>query len=488
MYKDEINKSLDKLNPTEEQSKAMWERLSKAIIEKEANQVDEKDNEATEESKVISFEKAKKPKRISKIVTKIAAAIVIIVVAFGIDKAAGGHVYAAIKNLLNLDQGKQDVVGNIEDDIKEHYNIFAPNIYHIDEKMLVFGGLRGLVIYDLKNNTVSGNIDTQAINCVYFNSDSKTTHIVKDGNKLVVFNSENDKVYGEYYIFSLTDLNGGELVPEEIGNDADVLKKYYDMWKTVDKTYVDTFDMAHGNQDLEKIVNVDFAYSEFSFVWMNASGEECNSFLIEGDDKYVLYTYNIFDGSVSTQDIDLSKVIAEETTANDISSENVVLSEFVYTGDNKAVEAIYNYMKAEYMDIYGEDSQIIIPAYIIYREVDAGDEYLVFGNFYIDGYKLTGNILECVSGSEMPGCAHLKKKGDSYEVINIEFAGDGEYYKADISKFTKDYPEVYDMYFDYDPKRALEIREEYIRMYVTDNNLSIEYYKDYGQDPTKLFD
>ena len=44
------------------------------------------------------------------------------------------------------------------------------------------------------------------------------------------------------------------------------------------------------------------------------------------------------------------------------------------------------------------------------------------------------------------------------------------------------------MYFDYQPERDKEIREEYIRMYVTDNNLSVEYYKDYGWDPVKLFD
>ena len=33
-----------------------------------------------------------------------------------------------------------------------------------------------------------------------------------------------------------------------------------------------------------------------------------------------------------------------------------------------------------------------------------------------------------------------------------------------------------------------EIRKEYIRMYVEDNNLNVEYYKDYGWDPIKLFE
>ncbi len=497
VYDNEIKNSLDKLNPTKEQSMAMWGRLEKTIAEREVSNATDKVTESKavvsddENQKVVSFdsfESKKKPKRVGKIFTRVAAAIIVVFVAFGIDKITGGHVYAAIKDLLNIDQGRQDIVGNIEDDIDEYHNIYAPNIYHMDGKMLVFGGLRGLIIYDLNNNVVTGTIDTQKIGCIYFNSDTKETHIVKDEDKIVVFNSENDKPYGDYYIYSFENLNGGELEPVEIGNDAELLKDYYSKWMTVYETYVYTFDMAEGNQQLSDVVYSDYTHGEFSFSWMSSSGENCNSFLVEGDKEYVLYTYNNGDGSVITQDIDLSKVMTEATTGATTNSENVVLTEYVYTGDNKAIEAIYNYMRPEYMKMFGDESQIYIPAYIIYQEIDAGDEYLVFGNFNIHGYKLTGNILESVSGAEMPGCAHLKRTDSGFELINIEFVGDGENYDLDIREFTKDYPEVYDMYFDYQPERDKEIREEYIRMYVTDNNLGVEYYKDYGWDPIKLFD
>lgn len=490
--KNDIKNSIDKLNPTGEQSARMWERLSKAVSE-----MDDSDtldhNTSTQSDNIVSFESKKASRNalkgtVVKVLSRIAAVILTIAIAFGIDHATGGHVYAKIMDLLNIDQGRQDVAGNIEDDIDERYNIYAPSIYHMDGEMLVFGGLRGLIIYDLNDDVVTGTIDTQKIGCVYFNSDTKETHIVKDEDKLVVFNSENDKPYGDYYIYSFDNLNGGELEPVEIGNDTEILKNYYSKWMTVYETYVYTFDIAEGNQQLSDVVYSDFTHSEFSFSWMSSSGENCNSFLVEGDKVYVLYTYNNGDGSLTTQDIDLSKSMTEATTEATANSENVVLTEYVYTGDNKAVEAIYNYMKAEYIEMFGDESQIYIPAYIIYQEVDAGDEYLVFGNFYVHGYKLTGNVLESVSGAAMPGCAHLKRNGDGFEVINIEFAGDGEYYDLDIKEFTKDYPEVYDMYFDYQPERDKEIREEYIRMYVTDNNLSVEYYKDYGWDPIKIFE
>ena len=45
-YDNEIKDCLDKLNPTNEQSKAMWERLEKAIADKEVVNNDTKSEES----------------------------------------------------------------------------------------------------------------------------------------------------------------------------------------------------------------------------------------------------------------------------------------------------------------------------------------------------------------------------------------------------------------------------------------------------------
>lgn len=496
MYKNDFDKeitdSLDKLNPTEEQSKAMWERLSDAIAGKEVNK-DESISEKAE-SKIVFFdnyESRKRPKKFNKILTRVAAAVIVVVTAFCIDKAAGGHVYAAIKDFLNIDQGRQDVVGNMEDDIEEDYNIYAPAVYHMDGDMIVFGGLRGLIIYDLKNEMVMGNIDTQKIGCVYYNSGIKASHVVKDGDRLVVFNEEDGEPFGDYYIFDLTNMNGGELVAIEQGNDKIKLESYSDMYEGIYTAYVDTHELAYVNadtEDLKAVVGADYTYSEFSYAWKNDENQECYSFLSEENGEYVVYTYNTGNCSVTAQAIDLSNMMNKENTDATATGDTVVLTEYVYTGENKVVEAIYNYMKPDYINMFGDDSQVYIPAYVIYQEIDAGDEYLVFGDFHVYGYKLTGNILESESGATMSGCAHLKKAGDAYEVISIEYAGDGEMYEADLKEFTKNYPEIYDMYFDYQPERDDAIRREFLQMYVTDNNLMIEYYKDYGWEPVKIFE
>ena len=50
-YDNDIKNSLDKLNPTAEQSIAMWERLEKTIAEREASNVTDKTTDNVTKSK-----------------------------------------------------------------------------------------------------------------------------------------------------------------------------------------------------------------------------------------------------------------------------------------------------------------------------------------------------------------------------------------------------------------------------------------------------
>ncbi len=63
--------------------------------------------------------------------------------------------------------------------------------------------------------------------------------------------------------------------------------------------------------------------------------------------------------------------------------------------------------------------------------------------------------------------------------------GEGEHYSEGIKEFCEGYPGMEERYFDelYDWE---EIRTELVRMYVQDNSLDIEYYKDYGWDPVPI--
>ena len=133
-----------------------------------------------------------------------------------------------------------------------------------------------------------------------------------------------------------------------------------------------------------------------------------------------------------------------------------------------------------------EQGEILIPAFIIAKKVEKEDELLVFGNFWTHGFVLNGKMLEVASGGDNPACFHLKQTEDGYEVTEVEQAVDGSDLEESIKAFTKAYPGVYKKLMNGQEGREEAIRE-YLRMYVGSNQLDIQYYKEFGWDPVKIF-
>lgn len=532
MEREIIKNSLDQLNPTEEQSKMMWERLQKAMAEKNEQEVkdastdnvvafekretitneteiyneevteksDEPQTESfvemeQETSKVVSVNSRRGNKVLKRAMAVAAAIALIIVGTIGANVATDGAVYAAIMEWLKFDQGRQDVVGNMEDSTDRFNTVWAPDIYYLDDEKMVFGGLRGTIIYDLTKNQVSATIDTQKIDCVYFNSEEKQTHVLEDEDRIIVFNSENGVPSGSYYIYDLTMCNGQELEVSETSDDETLLNQYYEQWKALQNQYVDTFETFSEYKEVKSLFSIDYddKYSIESISWENAEKTPYYSFLAIQGNQYVLYHFDIDKEEFASVTLDLSQAIAFEENSTEASlgevSEDgtIVLKQFIYYGDNKAIEAIYQYMEEDYLQ-YSEEDKVWIPGYVIHKEVEKDGEYLVFGNFWSYGYQLTGTILESQSGTEMPACFHLKEtESGEYEVVSVDTVGDGSY-AEDIQAFTADYPGLYDLFMEYDEEKRMAAQKEYVQMYVKGHSLDIEYYKEYGWDPVKIFD
>ena len=69
----------------------------------------------------------------------------------------------------------------------------------------------------------------------------------------------------------------------------------------------------------------------------------------------------------------------------------------------------------------------------------------------------------------------------------MDETGDGERYQKGIEEFCKGHPDIYQKYFDEGNQKMLEqIRKKLIKQYVSDNQLDIRYYHDYGWDPVEL--
>lgn len=442
----------------------------------------------------------------------IMAAAAVLMVCFsggGINAAMGGDLITTLKELVGIRQSSQDVVGQAVEIQTRGIEIWAPEIYSIDEKYVIFGTLRGILVYDLEEGAVQGTIDVQAVDCIYFNSDPRQTHVLRMEDSLILFNSEDGEPYGNYYRYTLNgkDAFGNHssssgktdalAIPvEEIGEDADQLQAYYDLWTDQQENYQDTFRQFADHEVAGAWIESgksEAMYGRRALSWNDGAGRTLQSFLTIEESQYTLRTYDVEAdqftsvelrlGNCGESDAEQSIKGNSETTAE--LEETTVLPPFVYTGDDPAVAAICAYFVDKTAQ-YAEKGEVWIPAFIILDEIREDGEYLVFGNFWTYSYLLNGNILETSSGGEMPACFHLKETDDGYEIVSVDRTGDGADYDKGIREFAKGHPLVYMKFQSSDLKKD-DARLEFIQMYVMDNHLNIQYYKDYGWDPVSIF-
>ena len=177
-------------------------------------------------------------------------------------------------------------------------------------------------------------------------------------------------------------------------------------------------------------------------------------------------------------------------TENNTGKEEV-LPEYKYTGSDKIIRTICEYMNKK-DGFYSKDGEVLIPCPAIFDVDDKNEEDIkVYGNFWILGYIKDGNNLLSESGGEMPGRFHLKKNGDEYEVVSFDEVGDGSYYAKDIKKICADTDgripsdylyKIYMEHTGFHEKVLSYIRKAFIERYVEDNRLDVVSFQDKGHD------
>ncbi|MDO5154350.1 MAG: hypothetical protein Q4D51_00150 [Eubacteriales bacterium] len=407
------------------------------------------------------------------------------------NQMTDGKVVQAMQRIFHFNQGKQDVTGQIEAIPERGIEVYAPDILAIDEETVIFGSIRGLVIYDRKQNQIAGTIDLQAIDCIYFNSDNKNTCVVKDGTMLTIFNTQDNAPIGSYYQYDIANINGEELQPTVVAEEKAQMDILFETWKESQKQYVDVFDtfceIGLGNQKINP--NDAEMYSQKGIKW-SSEGVDWISYLLVEDGVYLLEDYDVSQKQVSEKQMVLEqKEESTEQTTEIADDTEVTLPEFIYAGDDEAIAAIWEYFEKEDGQYYQYDNAILMPGFIIYKQVQEGDELLVFGNYWLYTYLLNGNVFEEQSGGECPACVHLKKVNGAYEVVAVDRAGDGAEYDLKIKEFTDGYEGVYDMYIQSGMNNDRQDNQKYyLQMYVKENDLDIQYFKEYGWDPVPIMD
>jgi hypothetical protein len=347
-------------------------------------------------------------------------------------------------------------------------------------------------VYDLSAEEVLGTVDLQAIDCIYFNSDTKQTCVVKDGDVLAVFNEENGIPFGNYYTFPLEKTDDPALAPAMSGSDSDTIQQYAVLWDAGQENMCDTFDRFCQFDELDSVFNSyekeeSVMYSEQSILWTDEAGEEKISFLVLKDESYVMYTYQESTGQFTQTAIRLGDTGSTETEQDNGQAED--LPEFVYTGDDEAAAAITSYFSEQDRDS-AEEMGVWMPEFVILKEVEKNGELLVFGNFWEEYFVQNGTILEATGGGESAACIHLKKGTSGYRVTGVDQAGEGDDYGKDIKAFTKGYFGLYSKFMDYDTiyEKRDEVLKQNLQSYVNMYGLDIRYYKRFGWDPVDIFE
>lgn len=481
-----IIEALHQLEPTDEQLHKMWMKLSDSQNTKAYR---------NNRKKHILW----KRRSLQLVVPGVILILFTSISYVSLNAAARETVKEAFQNVLGLKQSEQDIIGQAEMIQDKGIEVYAPDILAIDDQYLVFGNLRGLIVYDLISKKVVGTIDTQAIGSIYFDGDKKQTHVIKNKNIITIFNSNKGIPHGKYYEFEIVDHESEAVNLEnasDIESDQQQLQKNYIEWSELQSNYLDTFDYFYDkglNQSLkynEKECN--YMYSHRSYQWMNQNQQEVISYIEVIGKQYYLKSYLVINGTSITAELDLEQEatvsnndnLNSETISSEITSSDV-LPQFKYSGDDLIMESICEYFQHN-EPITMDSTALWVPAFVIYKVVEKENETLVFGNFHSYTYLKNGSVLETLSGGEMPACMHLVEKNGKLSVSFVERAGDGSNYAKDIKNFTKGYIDLYDSFMSKSELEQDKARAEYLKMYILDNQLDIKYYKDYGWDPVKI--
>lgn len=481
--KNQLKQAFDGLNPTGEQLNRIWQKI-----------------ETGEVTGMIRY--------IRPVKYAVAAAAVVVIISLsgiGINAATDGKVSETISDIWSRISGhEQEIVNEAVKIPVNGIEVYAPEILYIDDYMLIFGTQRGVIVYDRRQSAVIGTIDTQSIGCNYFDGDRMQTCVAVSEDGIAVFNAERERPFGSYYLFDLIPGTDGMLKLVDTGDSGEKLDEYYKLWDWHQMQRMDTFDYFIEKEQVAELVFQDEKdgpkkmYSRFAASWINSAGEYYTSFLVIRDNEYELFSFHERLRKIEILPLNLEIIAGTEQAETTIpdepsqdtsqTAENQSLPEFVYTGDDPAVKAICAYMKQEQGDHYlSPEGSVWIPHFIVLKQIEEGDELLVFGNFWTMYYVRIGNMLENCSGGECPACFHLKKTADGYTVIGYDQAEDGSGYTESIRRFTEGYQGVYEAFMNLNNEQWEAARKEYVRMYVENHHLPIEFVKDYGWDPVNLY-
>lgn len=143
-------------------------------------------------------------------------------------------------------------------------------------------------------------------------------------------------------------------------------------------------------------------------------------------------------------------------------------------------DAISDYLVREIGAHYLQ-GEVCIPTLMMVADEDS----LVYGDFWIFWYKVSGDTLQTVSGGNHAGCMTIAYQDGQPVVTAFEQTEDGAGNDASAKRIFGSHYDIYhNMHSNADVREA--VRQEQLGEYIRRNNIPARYYQDYGWPAVKL--
>ena len=165
--------------------------------------------------------------------------------------------------------------------------------------------------------------------------------------------------------------------------------------------------------------------------------------------------------------------------AKEVTKEEPVKVEQVVPDTELCNAAVNDYLVNVIGKNYAEAEYCIPSPFIISMDEGNKDDVLVWGDFWVFNYDISGDTLKTVSGGNHPGLMHLKKTDKGFEVTNFEVVEDGE---GNMESAKRIFGDKFDAFWEVNSnqEKRESIRLQFIADYVKKNNLPVKMVKDYG--------
>ena len=482
MWEEDLKQAIHQITPDAQQKEQMWDRLQHTISE----------NGTQKQTTEVTPWRPRSRKTLAAAFAGTCVIAVCLVTGVGVNAATDGALFQSIREFCGLPAQQKKAA---DEGLQLKNEVYAPELTGCSAKYVGFANERALMVYGRQEKKLLAALDLQALDCNYFNTDRVHTRVLLKGEQIYLFNEKNGQQPAQMYVYDLgkTDTSDALSMTEDVHE----LETIYQEWKTFSKdNMLETFsNMADGDYwnrliDAGKDGKETGTYSQQCIVWTDEEDSQYRSALvIIGGNDYELYSCPVDDIEKISKEKLLVQTYSEEmhTEASSETSPQD-LPEFSYQGNDEVMKMVCDYMmqtkEEEGYDL--ENGNIYVPEPVIVKTVKEGKDLVVFGNFWSSTYYRNGNTLMSDSGGEVPARLRFTPDGNGgYAMKEKIVASDGADYEKSIRAFCKGYP--------VDPRKLMDshdawtkVRKEQLSNYVRQNQLDIEYYKDYGWDPVKL--